>query len=144
MKLPIVLPILLVFFLYVDHVFGANCSFFSDSPPSSANFSGELDPYCHGDFVIDNIRRIVKADNNIHFTFNVFNSDPADAVIEIHDSNGDIVDWYVLPGHRPIPDSLYDLFVQNQINVVKGFTDAYAWNDPRDYRQSRMVADVLK
>lgn len=102
-----------------------------------------IDPYCHGEFILDHIR-VTDADGGGSFdiSMNVFVRGEADAALEIYDARGNLVGSTLMPGHRPIPATLYDIFIQNQINVVRGLTDEYPWNDDRDSRQSQMTRDV--
>lgn len=105
-------------------------------------FDPSIDPYCHGDFILDNIRVSDAAGGGFDISMNVFIRGEADAALEIYGAAGNLVDSTLMPGHRPIPASFYDLFIQNQINVVVGLTDEYPWNDDRDSRQSQMTRDV--
>ncbi|MGZ8171942.1 MULTISPECIES: hypothetical protein [Methylobacter] len=98
-------------------------------------------PYCHGEFILDNIR-VSDAGGVFDISMNVFIRGEADAALEIYDEAGNLIVSTMIPGHRPIPASLYDIFIQNQINVVQGLTDEYPWNDDRDSRQSQMTRDV--
>ncbi|MFI3185112.1 MAG: hypothetical protein QX198_03955 [Methylococcaceae bacterium] len=101
-----------------------------------------IDPYCHGEFILDNISVTDAAGGGIDISMNVFIRGEADAALEIYDARGNFVESTLMPGHRPIPANLYDIFIQNQINVVRGLTDEYPWNDDRDSRQSQMTRDV--
>jgi hypothetical protein len=101
-----------------------------------------IDPYCHGDFILDNIRVSDAAGGGFDISMNVFIRGEADAALERYDAAGNLVDSTLMPGHRPIPASLFDFFIQNQINVYRGLTDEYPWNDDRDSFQSQMTRDV--
>lgn len=107
-----------------------------------SEFDPSIDPYCHGDFILDNIRVSDAAGGGFDISMNVFIRGEADAALEVNDAAGNLVDSTLMPGHRPIPANLYDLFIQNQINVAVGLTDEYPWNDYRDSRQSQMTRDV--
>lgn len=93
------------------------------------------------DFIIDDVKITSQQDGSRLLDATVFNLGPADGVLEVHDSSGTIVGLPILIlGNRPLPDSLYAIVVQNQLNVVNSLTSDYPLLDKRNPSQSHASA----
>lgn len=99
------------------------------------------------DFIVDGINLTPKSDGSLLLTGSIFNVGAADAVLEIYDVDNVLAgDPILIPGHRPIPDSVYGILIKNQYNIAKSLASQYSIFDkrnPNNSQESVIPGDVI-